>query len=268
MQLQTTTAICSLFIAITAHAQTDNYWGEEQNSLLNRPEYAASIAECQRVRDVTPPLAERINAPAHDQLSECDAEQLYYGIGMPPDPEQARACALHHLGESLDPFDGAGMLTMIHVNGQGGKRDLDLAIHYACRMGGAPAEMAGRIERLMRIRAGKEAGGSFSVCDDATSGFLAGRCALQDWRIAQADRNALFATLASQFDDNQKQAFVQLRKAVETYATDSASGETDQTGTMRIAFIVARQEEVLSNFTKRPFSTISSACAKWAVRIR
>lgn len=151
MRLQTSTSMCSLFIAIMAHAQTDNYWGEDQDSLLNRPEYAASIAECRRVRDVTPPLAERITAPAHDQLSECDAEQLYYGIGIPPEPEQARACALRRLDANPDPFDGAGLLTMIHANGRGGQRDLDLAIHFPCRMGGAPAEMAGRIERLMRI---------------------------------------------------------------------------------------------------------------------
>ncbi|WP_372922345.1 hypothetical protein [Roseovarius sp.] len=201
------------------------------------------------MRDVTPPLAERITAPAHDQLSECDAEQLYYGIGIPPDPEQARACALRRLDANPDPFDGAGLLTMIHANGRGGKRDLDLAIHYACRMGGAPAEMAGRIERLMRIRAGEEAVSSFSVCDDATSGFLAGRCALHEWRITQADRNAQFALLASQFDDGEKQAFAQLRKAAETYATQSAGGEIDQTGTMRVAFITARQDEVLSGFS-------------------
>lgn len=254
MQLQTTTAICSLFIAIMAHAQTDNYWGEDQNSLLNRPEYAASIAECRRVRDVTPPLAERITAPARGQLTECDAEQLYYGIGIPPDLEQARACALHHLGESPDPFDGAGLLTMIHATGRGGLRDLDLAIHYACQMNGAPAEMAARIERLTRIKAGEETAGGFSVCEDATSGFLAGRCALHVWHIAQADRNAFFATLASQFDDSQKRAFAQLRKVVETYATHSASGETDQTGTMRVAFTVARQEEVLSGFTTLLFT--------------
>lgn len=254
MRLQILISICFLSNAIMAHAQTDKYWGEDDDSLISRPEYAASKAECRRLRHVTPPHVEELPGPARGQLAECNAEQLYYGIGIPPDPEQARACALRHLGENPDPFDGAGLLTMIHANGRGGTRDLDLAIHYACRMGGAPAEMAGRIERLMRIRAGEEAVSSFSVCDDATSGFLAGRCALHEWRIAEADRNAQFAALASQFDDGEKQAFTQLRKAAETYATQSAGGEIDQTGTMRVAFIATRQDEVLSGFTMLLFA--------------
>lgn len=237
-----------------ADAQTENYWSADRDSRMNRPEYAASMAECRRLRHVTPPLVEETTALPRGQLTECDAEQLYYGIGIPPDPEQARVCALHQLGENRDPFNGAGLLAMIHANGSGGQRDLDLAIHYACRMDGAPAEMAGRIERLMRIRAGEETVGSFSVCDDATSGFLAGRCALHEWRLDQAERSARLEALASQFDGSQKQAFAQLREAVETYATLTAGGEIDQTGTMRVAFIVARQDEVLSNFTMLLFT--------------
>lgn len=254
MRLQVSTTICFLSCAIMADAQTENYWSADRDSRMNRPEYAASTAECRRLRHVTPPLVEETTAPPRGQLTECDAEQLYYGIGIPPDPEQARVCALHQLGENQDPFNGAGLLAMIHANGRGGERDLDLAIHYACRMDGAPAEMAGRIERLMRIRAGEETVGSFSVCDDATSGFLAGRCALHEWRLDQAERSARLEALASRFDDGEKQAFGQLRKVVEVYATQSAGGEIDQTGTMRVAFIVARQDEVLSAFTRLLFA--------------
>lgn len=254
MRLQIPAAVCFLIIAVMAHAQTDEYWGESKDSLTNRPQYAASMAECRRVRDVAPPVSEQIATPESDELGGCDAEQLYYGIGVPPDPERARACALRHVGENPDPFDGAGLLAMSYANGRGGARDLDLAIHYACRMGGAPAEMAGRIERLVRIRAGEEAASGFSVCDDATSGFLAGRCAVHEQRIVEADRNARLAVLASQFDDGEKQAFAEVRTAADTYATESSGGEIDQTGTMRAVFVTARQDEVRSAFTTLLFA--------------
>lgn len=249
MRLQILTAICFFIIVVMAHAQTDDYWGESKGSLTNRPQYAASMAECWRVRDATPLVSEQIAEQENDELGACDAEQLYYGIGIPPDPERARTCALSHVGENPDPFDGAGLLAMSYANGRGGARDLDLAIHYACRMGGAQAEMAGRIERLMRIRAGEESASGFSVCDDATSGFLAGRCAVHEQRIVEADRDARLAALALQFDDGEKQAFAELRTAAETYATESGGGEIDQTGTMRAAFVTARQDEVRSAFT-------------------
>uniref|UniRef100_UPI003564175F lysozyme inhibitor LprI family protein n=1 Tax=Roseovarius sp. TaxID=1486281 RepID=UPI003564175F len=124
----------------------------------------------------------------------------------------------------------------------------------ACRMGGAPAEMAGRIERLMRIKAGEEKAGRFSVCDDATSGFLAGRCAVHAQRIVRADREMRFAALAAQLGEREKPAFAQLRAAAEIYANKSAGGEIDRSGTMRVAFVVARQAEVLSGFTTLLFA--------------
>src|SRR5690606_11815140 len=109
-----------------------------------RPEYAASVATCERVRDLQPQAADHPDAAQVQALADCDSEALYYGIGMAADPVRARQCALLEAETESDQysaFSGNGLLMTIYANGIGAERDLDLATAFACGIHGAPFEV-------------------------------------------------------------------------------------------------------------------------------
>ena len=122
-------------------------WGDDHESFTQGPEFAASKATCRRLRGLTPPASDRPDAATAAALGKsCNAEALYYGIGMPADPVKARQCALiEEDAGKASPYDagrfgGTAMLMTIYANGVGAARDLDLATALACRVDGAAAE--------------------------------------------------------------------------------------------------------------------------------
>jgi uncharacterized protein YecT (DUF1311 family) len=179
-------------------------------------------------------------------LEGCDAEKLYYGVGVRAEPKKARNCAMLRSQDGSYPFDGAGLLSMIYANGNGAKKDLDLAIHFACYIEGAPLEVAGRIEHLMKIKRDQNGDDTFSVCDDVTSGFLAGLCAVHEQRIAKAAQDAHLEEFSAKLSSAQEAAFSRLRSAVNEYAAKSAANEVDQTGSMRGVFVTQREDDILT----------------------
>ena len=52
-------------------------------------------------------------------------------------------------------------------------------------MDGAPAENQGRFEHLQKLQKQNWQGSDFSLCDDATSGFMEGWCAKLNDDLAQ-----------------------------------------------------------------------------------
>jgi uncharacterized protein YecT (DUF1311 family) len=138
------------------------------------------------------------------------------------------------------------VLAMLYANGLGVPRDLDLATQYACRAGGAYAEVSGRVEHLQALKTAPAAT-PYDQCDDATSGFMMGVCANVADGQADKIRNAYFARLRTQLPAPQVAAFDQLVAATSAFAT-ARRGETDMTGTGRGAFSVnaeAREKEWL-----------------------
>ncbi len=233
-----------------ALAQEAQYWGDRKDELTSGPEYQASKLECRSLRNLSPPASDQVNGARRAALAGCDAEKLYYGIGVPAQPEKARDCAMLKSRDGGDPFGGAALLSMIYANGRGAAKDLDLAIHFACYIEGAPAEMAGRVEHLMKIRAGQAPGKEFSVCDDATSGMLTGFCVAHDERIAKVALEGRVDSMLTGMSGAQKAAFFRLRSAMNDYAEKSASNEVDLTGSMRGVFFSQRRDEVRSAWSK------------------
>lgn len=227
-------------------------WNWADDPVAQRPEYAASVAACGRVRDLQPPASDRIDPAQAHTLAGCDAEALYYGIGMPADPVRARQCALLNVdttGAGSAPlFAGIDLLMTVYANGVGAGRDLDLATALACRIQGAPAEMGGRIEHLQALKDSPDPGTGFHFCDDITSGLAMGYCAGHAARLDADDRNRRLQRLARWWDQADRAAFEPLRAAAFAFAEASASNEVDMSGTARAALSIQHEQQMLDAF--------------------
>ena len=185
----------------------------------------------------------------------CDGAALYYGIGRKPDVRAARACALHAPADSDDvmemAFGGPALLAMIYANGDGVPRNDDLAIAYACKAGGAPAEIEGRVAHLRKRKGEAAAPGSrFDMCDDVTSGLMEGACQERDSRLAKVQRNATLAALTGKLEASAKTAYAALRKAQQAYVSAVGDNEVDQSGTARTALVIGAEDEEEKKFVE------------------
>ncbi len=134
------------------------------------------------------------------------------------------------------------MLMTIYANGIGARRDLRLVTHFACEIGGAPAEVNGRFADLAAKAAAHWTGHDFSWCDDVTSGLAGGFCAAHDQRIAAAKRKAVLDAYAAGLHGAAAARFAQLRRAQAAWARARGGNEIDLSGTMRGAFVVDEEE--------------------------
>ena len=222
-------------------AQQPADWGDANEDWTSSPEYESSKALCRSLRDREPPAADRPDAATAAALKGCDSEALYYGIGMPSDPERARQCAFVEAEAAEEgviqyPFSGRAMLMTIYANGRGAARDLDVAAHLACRIDGAPAESHGRVTHLAERKAAGAAAEEFHFCDDVTSGLAMGWCAHHAGRIQDAARAEELARISAGWTQAEKAAFARLERAHDSYAEAHADGEVDMSGTMRGVF--------------------------------
>jgi len=236
-----------VLIAATAASQTQD-WGDWSSDWANAPEFEQSKALCRAVRDRDPPAADAPTAAEAAALRGCSSEALYYGIGMPADPVRARHCAFLEAqageadGQPLHLFSGRAMLMTIYANGVGARRDLDVAIHLACQVDGAPAESHGRVSRLAQLRDERWTGTDFHVCDDITSGLAGGYCAGHRASIAELRREAEIERLTAGWPDDHRRAFQTLRAAHDAYLDARVEGELELSGTLRIAIQVEEQQ--------------------------
>lgn len=192
--------------------------------------------------------------PAEDKpknfktLKNCDSESLYYGIGRPKDFKKARECAFYEVVETpANLFSGQVILMMIYANGEGVKQNIPLAEQLACEIGGAPAEIEGRMEHLEDLKL-FPAKGRFDYCDDITSGRSAGECSAHHDRSASVDRKSKLKMLMSKWTSAEKIAFNPLQKASAKFTEDRSSQEVDMTGTMRSAFVIREEAIQESDF--------------------
>lgn len=190
--------------------------------------------QCMRVEKQPPPK------PVAAAPAGCNASDLYYrkrsqAVTSQAEWDQVRACAVAH--------DDHGVLMMLYANGFGVPRNTDSAIHQACQVDAAQAEMAGRIEHLANL----PANAVFDQCDDITSGRMGTVCAsirgVQDGR----DRNARLARMAATLPAPARAAFGRLQAAAERYAL-AAGAETDMQGTAAPSFVIQREEKMREQF--------------------
>lgn len=222
-------------------------WADSREAAGN-PAYAASRAICLGLKAVTPPAADAPDPAVSAEFSDCSSEALYYGIGRPADPKAARLCAFVEK-QTADPqvedfgFTGDRTLMEVYANGLGAARDLDVATALACRTASAPAEVDARVHHLARLKAEHWTGTTFSLCDDVTSGLMMGVCADHDQLVARAARAKVLAVVTGGWSKDDRAAFAALDRAKAAFVDARGENEVDQTGSGRVAFVVAAEDE-------------------------
>lgn len=203
---------------------------------------ASEIAGCESAKKLPLPQADAPAAANRAALKGCDSEALYFGIGITKDPGRARQCAYV---ERDDPdngwpnlFSGTGMLMTIYANGIGAQRNFDLALKFACELNGAPAEEAGWVAHLNKLKREHWNGQDFSPCEDITSGAAQGSCAAHEARLAAVERKARLTKLIASWSNGERQAFATLEKVKNDYVKAEADNEVDMSGTARGAMYV------------------------------
>jgi len=207
-------------------------WGNPGAELAQNQAFARSQALCRSVAGSNPP-AEPDPRDGGASLAGCDAEALYYGIGMARDPARARACAARQqpTDQMLEPFAGKAMLMTIYANGEGAPRNFDIAIRLACTLEGAePAEYDRRVTRLARLRDTRWQGRDFSYCDDIEPGLGTGLCASHRASLARPQREAAQRALITRWSPEQRAAYEPLRRAFEEFVAASKEGDLARGG--------------------------------------
>jgi hypothetical protein len=190
---------------------------------------------------VRAPETDRPSADERLSLRDCDAEALYYGIGRPRDYLQARKCAYAQLDGDAPIFGGPGILMMIYANGAGVPRNYDLAAGFACDVGGAPAELEGRLGAIDDMRRGSATKPELDLCDHATSGFMGGACAGHQERIASVWRRAKKAKAIASLPKPELDA---LERAAKAFFEARTRNEVDLSGTLRAASMFEEQAKL------------------------
>jgi hypothetical protein len=235
----------TLLAAAAAEAPWD--WGDAKDEWAKDGDYAESKALCRRLKGQEPPVPDRPDAKTARSLEGCDSEALYYGIGVAADPVRARQCAfVEAQRDDSGILSGRTMLMTIYANGRGARRNLDVAIHLACGIEGAPMESHGRITHLAGMKA--RPAEDFHFCNDITSGLAMGYCAAHDARIAGAARETETARLTAGWSAAETQAFARLRTAHAAYVEAHGSGEVDLSGTARGAMAIEAEEALRDEF--------------------
>jgi uncharacterized protein YecT (DUF1311 family) len=145
------------------------------------------------------------------------------------------------------PFAGPGVLTMIYANGRGVPRNIDLASRFACEAGGAPAEIASRLQHLEHLRTGRGVD-AFDLCDDITSGYMQGFCAAKEARFDDVRLALGLSALTAHWTAAEQAAVHALKAATDTFIVTHSNNEVDQSGTGRAAFVLERRSELKDGF--------------------
>lgn len=164
----------------------------------------ADTSECEIDMLATYPFSHRPTAEQSAALKDCDADHLYYGIGLHFDYLKARHCAF-----AKDSHD---VLMMLYANGLGVPRNYAVAKMAACRADALAPETEARLARLTRMQSGREGPSpKLDICDDAASSHLGARCAAIGQALADQDRDSRIDSLSARWSDGQKAALLQLR---------------------------------------------------------
>lgn len=189
---------------------------------------------CMAVKNVKIPSNHVLSEEKRDALKGCDAQEFYDDAknsvdGKKADWEGVRTCAI--------AADDSTVLMMIYTNGLGVRRNLPLAIKYACSTGGALAEVSARVDDLSSLPADGDPT-DFDVCDHATSGLMAGHCSARQERLLAKDRARRISEIVERLSTIELIEFQKLNKAALDFAENRGDRETDISGTARAAFMI------------------------------
>ena len=208
----------------------------------------ATRAICASVEHVAPPVADRPDASERAALAGCVAADLYFGFGRPSDPARARKCAFLEMerGEREPVIGGKALLMMVYANGKGADRNFDVALGLACAIGGAPQDVAGRVQHLARLRAARWTGDGFSICDHSSGRALYEQCAILQERFDSIDRATRLLAITSRWDAPTLKAFDQLRRAANAFFHVHATKESNLEATFEVQERAALEDGLLT----------------------
>jgi uncharacterized protein YecT (DUF1311 family) len=177
-------------------------------------------------------------------VAGCHAEDLYDDTknasnSTAADWHQVHTCAMEE--------DDTATLMMLYANGFGVQRDLPLAIHYACRIDGAIAEVTARVDYLAAHDKDHQLP-DFDICDHATSGFLTGLCSRRWERQESKLRDQRIIQIKQQLAPVALIKFNALNDAATAFAENRGAMETDLSGSLRASFRTEATSAAMKSF--------------------
>lgn len=183
------------------------------------------------------------------KLSKCVSVDFYYGIGIPQDFVKARQCAYLERERGDDYLlGGAALLTMIYANGEGVKRNFDLAIEFAGEFNGAVAETNMMEESLIRLQEENWQGNDFDVCNYQTSGRTAAVCESLRDNIREVGRREKINALVNKWSAKDQQAFKVIQHALKIFIAARAENEIDCSGTLCAYDSLRERSQITDDF--------------------
>ena len=210
---------------------------------------AELAAECSAYGSVPLP-AEAEKASTPKTFPACASYRSYRGIGRPVNYSEARACAWQErLAQKADleqndaeplawVVGGSLILADIYFNGAGVKRDIPLAMRFACESEEGMATLA--LPDIAKLNGSPRAHGPFEFCDYAATTFTMNFCGGYTSKIEEERRNRYYTSLKSSMTPEQQIAFEKLIAAQNAYI-DAHASEVDQGGTIRVVRTLGSQ---------------------------
>lgn len=241
MKLKQYTIFSLIVLGSLAFSSIDDAMAEEE-TYVGWDLVAPDIREkCQSLEKSFTPPQEKLDPKILETLKNCDAEELYYGFDEAPNYIKARQCALTK--------KEYGILLMLYANGKGTPRNLDIAMYYACKFGGAPAELEGRVKHLIELKNTKKPTKDFDICDDITSGYMMGQCTAIEARFKDVQWKKNLHSLSASWNPAERKAFEKLEQSFEAFLKER-TGEIDISGTARASFIIGERMTQKEQFLK------------------
>jgi hypothetical protein len=193
--------------------------------------------------------AESDKVPVPKTPPACASYRSYRGIGRPVNYSEARACAWKErlaqkadLGQNQEEptawvVGGSLILADIYFNGAGVKRDIPLAMHFACE-GEGMASLA--LPNIAKLKNAPRARGPFEFCDYASSTFTMNFCSSYASEVEDDRRGRYYNSLKSAMTPEQQAAFEKLLVAQNAYV-EAHGSEVYQGGTIRVIRTVGSQ---------------------------
>lgn len=211
-------------------------------------------ANCSAYASVPLP-AEANHVPIPKSAPACAAYRSYRGIGRPVNYADARACAWRerlaqeaNLGQNQQEptawvVGGSLILADIYFNGVGVKRNIPLAMRFACEWDEQSAMLALRYmtEADMSGHSRKR----FEFCDDGATTFTMDFCSEYASEVEENRRSRYYHSLEASMAPDQQTAFEKLLAAENAYI-DAHASEVDQGGTIRSIRTIGSQD-ILQN---------------------
>jgi hypothetical protein len=227
-------------------------------------------ADCPAYASIPLP-AEAEKDPAPKTPPACASYRSYRGIGRPVNYSEARACAWQErlaqkadLGQNQEEpsawiVGGSLILADIYFNGSGVKRDIPLAMRFACESEEGMAELA--LPAIAKFDGSPRAHGPFEFCDYASTTFTMSFCNGYASEIKDDRRSRFYNLLKPSMPPEQQAAFEKLLAAQNAYIEAHAS-EVYQGGTIRVIRTIGSQN-ILKDLFRTELAHFESK--KWPV---